>query len=136
MSTERMSDEEIEAIEDRLSHAGLGMEHDPNSIAKLTLKEITTAVLALRQLLAENKRLREENQWRPISEAPINESVLINVPHWDHYGPGIFRAILVDMGNGQSWKTFGWAIGRELPSEMTPTHWRPLPTPPQDGSEE
>jgi hypothetical protein len=71
--------------------------------------------------------------WQPIETAPTNQSILIFVPTWEHYGPGIYRAILVDMGTGRHWLTTAWAIGRDLQDGYDPTHWMPLPEPPVDG---
>lgn len=65
--------------------------------------------------------------WLPIDTAPVNVSVLIFVPDWDHYGPAIYRAILIDMGTGRRWNTTAWACGRDLGAACTPTHWMPLP---------
>src|SRR6185312_5594535 len=36
--------------------------------------------------------------WRPIETAPRNESVLIFIPNCEHYGHGVYRGMLVDMG--------------------------------------
>lgn len=70
--------------------------------------------------------------WQPIETAPTNTSVLIFLPNWEHYGPAIYRAILVDMGTGRHWHTTGWAIGRDLEyPDVQPTHWQPLPDPPR-----
>lgn len=68
--------------------------------------------------------------WRPIESAPTNESVLIFVEHMEHYGPGIYRAIQVDMGTGRRWMTTAAGCGRDLGQNGSPTHWRPLPAPP------
>lgn len=73
------------------------------------------------------------SEWRPIDEAtPTNRAVLVHVPHLDYYGNnGVYAAMLVDMGTGRRWMTFGWAIGRNLGTENTPVAWQPLPEPPQ-----
>jgi len=73
---------------------------------------------------------REDDEWQPIETAPINESVLIWLPQWEHYGPGIYRAILVDMGTGQHWHTTAWSCGRDLSPGDWPELWMPLPKPP------
>jgi hypothetical protein len=72
-------------------------------------------------------------KWQPIETAPTNVSILIFLPNWDHYGHGVYRAIHVDMGTGQRWHTTAYAMGRDLCSSMNPTHWMPLPDPPQVG---
>ncbi|MGB3485335.1 MAG: hypothetical protein WBB07_24360 [Mycobacterium sp.] len=74
--------------------------------------------------------------WRPIEEAPINQAVLVktNVP--DHYGnAGVYEAMLVDMGSGKRWHTFGYAVLRDIGGDFKPTHFMPLPTPPKTGGE-
>jgi hypothetical protein len=68
--------------------------------------------------------------WQPIETAPVNTSVLVFLSNWEHYGPGIYRAIRVDMGTGRRWHTTAWAIGRDLSADLSPTHWMPLPAPP------
>lgn len=68
--------------------------------------------------------------WQPISTAPLNQSVLIFLPNWDHYGPAIYRAIHVDMGTGKHWHTTAWACGRDL-VDLEPIAWQPLPKPPE-----
>lgn len=69
--------------------------------------------------------------WRPISTAPVNESILIYLPNGEHYGPGIYRAIQVNVGTGKRWHTTAWACGRDLGGEDWPRFWMPLPQPPE-----
>jgi hypothetical protein len=71
----------------------------------------------------------EARRWQAIETAPKDVSILIYVPDYDHYGPGILRAIWV---RGERWHTTCWASGRDLGSCYTPTHWAPLPAPPQE----
>jgi hypothetical protein len=68
--------------------------------------------------------------WRPIETAPENESILIYLPNREHYGPGIYRAIHVNMGTGRHWLTTGCSVGRDLSESEQPTHWMALPSPP------
>jgi hypothetical protein len=70
--------------------------------------------------------------WQPIKTAPLNISVLVFLPNAEHYGPGIYRAMHVDMVTGRRWMTTAWACGRDLSPPMRPTHWMPLPEPPKD----
>jgi hypothetical protein len=70
--------------------------------------------------------------WQPIETARANESVLVWIPDAEHYGDPVYRAILVDMGTGRHWQTTGHAIGRDCPPYAQPTHWMPLPEPPED----
>lgn len=123
--TERMTDAEIERIEQRLTDAGLGMQDDPQSIAKLTLKEITDAVMALRQLL-------EERKWRPIEEAPKDGSWFeafypkeSPVPLAESFKPARWVEGFFD-GKG------GFLDIAEHEEFEQPTRWRLLPTPPQE----
>lgn len=71
-----------------------------------------------------------EAGWQPIETAPTNTSVLVFVPNTEHYGEGIWRAILVDMGTGRRWASTGLHVGRDIAEGWTPTHWRQLPAPP------
>jgi|GEM_PF-2348987 len=68
--------------------------------------------------------------WQPIETAPTNASVLVFIPNAEHYGHGVYRAMLVDMGTGRRWMTTGYAIGRDCPVDGKPTHWQPLPAAP------
>jgi hypothetical protein len=70
---------------------------------------------------------------RPIETAPTNTAILIHVPGFDYYeNNGWCAGMLVDMGTGNRWHTFGWAVGRDLGPEDKPTHWMPLPAPPKE----
>lgn len=73
--------------------------------------------------------------WQPIETAPINQSVLIWLPRWGYYGPGIYRAIQVDMGAERRWRTTAWACGRDLSPDDWPEFWMPLPDPPESMDE-
>lgn len=72
----------------------------------------------------------EQAAWLPIESAPTNTSILIWVQLADHYGPGIYRAFLVDMGTGKRWHCTALHMGRDISGEWLPTHWRPLPAVP------
>jgi hypothetical protein len=74
--------------------------------------------------------IAERIEWRPMETAPTNESVLIFVPNLEHYGPGIYRAMQVDMGTGRRWMTTAAGMGRDLGPTEQPTHWKPLDQPP------
>lgn len=74
--------------------------------------------------------------WQKIETAPLNESILIWVPQTEHYGPGIWRAIHVDMGTGKHWLSTGLHVGRDLGDPYRPTMWRSLPAPPARGDGE
>lgn len=74
--------------------------------------------------------------WQDISTAPPNKAVQVYVPNHDYYGnEGVYAGMLVDMGTGQRWMTFAWAMGRDMCGDSRPTHWRPLPAPPSSGQE-
>lgn len=71
--------------------------------------------------------------WRDIASdpPPVNESILVFIPNAEHYGAGIYRAMLVDMGTGRRWMTSALHMGRDTSPDSYPTHWLPLPTPPK-----
>lgn len=72
--------------------------------------------------------------WRPIEEAPKNTAILIKLPNLDYYGnKSVYAGMLVDMGTGKRWMTFGYAIGRDIRPDDWPTAWMPLPAPPSGG---
>jgi hypothetical protein len=74
------------------------------------------------------------SEWKPIDTAPSNVSVLVFIPDAEHYGPGIYRGLYVDMGEGRAaahWMTTARAMGRDCGVGCMPTHWMPLPEPPQ-----
>jgi hypothetical protein len=73
--------------------------------------------------------------WRDIATdpPPTNQAVQVYVPGDSYYGNnGTYHAMLVDMGTGKRWMTFGWAIGRDLADYVQPTHWQHVPEPPGD----
>ena len=72
------------------------------------------------------------SEWQPISTAPKNESVLIFIPNAEHYGPGVYRGMLVDMGTGPHWSANGLHMGKDCGTHYAPTHWMPLPAPPSE----
>lgn len=69
------------------------------------------------------------NEWQPIETAPKDVSVFIYIPNAEHYGEGIYRAIL--SSEFGSWSTFGLHVGRAVGASYQPTHWRPLFNPPK-----
>lgn len=78
---------------------------------------------------AAHKRIADSG-WQPIETAPTNRAVLIHLPGLDYYGnDGVYAGMLVDMGTGKRWMTFGWAIGRDVGPENEPDAWMPMPLP-------
>jgi hypothetical protein len=78
-----------------------------------------------------------QDEWQDVASAPINRAVLIYLPRLDYYGNGgVYAGMLVDMGTGRRWLTFGWAIGRDCEPDNQPTKWKPLPSPPLPTQEE
>lgn len=70
------------------------------------------------------------NKWQPSETALTNTSILAYIPNAEHYGPGIYRALLVDMGTGRHWSVSGLYMGRDCGPGYQPTHWMPLPEAP------
>ncbi len=69
--------------------------------------------------------------WQPIESAPTNRAIMVHVPNTDYYGnDGVYAGMLVDMGTGRRWMTFGWAVGRDLGAENAPDAWAAMPFPP------
>ncbi|PJT18903.1 hypothetical protein CN884_22710 [Ochrobactrum sp. 30A/1000/2015] len=99
--------------------------------AQKALAKIDAAIRALSSPDHAEAGKVEGDGWRPIESAPKNKAIQIYIPNADYYGnDGIYAGILVDLGTGQRWATFGWAVARDLPPHMHPTHWRPLPSAP------
>ncbi len=71
-------------------------------------------------------------RWR-FDTPPLNQSVLINVPDAEHYGPGIYRAVRVDFDYPPRWHTTAVSMGRDIPGDRV-KGWRPLPDPPEGGT--
>ena len=71
------------------------------------------------------------SEWQPIATAPRNTSVLIFIPNAEHYGPGVYRGMLVDMGTGPHWDANALHMGGAIPWDYAPTHWMPFPEPPK-----
>lgn len=78
-----------------------------------------------------DEALAAAQQWRPIETAPENESVLIYIPNCEHYGAGVYRGMLINMGTGRHWSANAVAMGRDLGGDLLPTHWMPLPESPK-----
>lgn len=92
---------------------------------------LSEPIFWLNKLLTADAGKVEGDGWLPIESAPKNKAIQIYIPNADYYGnDGIYAGILVDLGTGQRWATFGWAVARDLPPHMHPTHWRPLPSAP------
>ena len=68
-------------------------------------------------------------EWQPIETAPEDRSVLVYIPNAEHYGEGIYRAIL--SSEFGSWTTFGLHVGRAVGASWWPTYWTELPDPPE-----
>lgn len=105
----------------------------PDQQLRLHMGELTTqGVHDVRAAIRwANSRMPQGDGWRDISSAPTNTSILIYIPRYDHYGPGVLRAILCDMGSGRRWHTTGMHVGRDIGIEdHFPTHWMPLPPAP------
>ena len=83
-----------------------------------------------------HERAMAEGGWQDIASAPTNQAILIFIPNAEHYGPGIYRAILVDMGTGRRWHTTGFAVGRDLTGDVAPTYWMHTPAPPTPTTKE
>ena len=65
-----------------------------------------------------------------MKDCPLNQSVLFYIPNAEHYGPGIYRGMRIDMGTGERWHVSGLGMGRDLGVMDMPTAWQPLPPPP------
>ena len=74
---------------------------------------------------------RAPDKWQPIETAPKNVTVLGYIPNAEHYGPGIYRMMLVDMRGGPHWSVNGLHMGRDCGPDDQPTHWMLLPEPPK-----
>lgn len=73
-------------------------------------------------------------EWQPIETAPLDQSVLIFIPSpvAEHYGPAIYRGLCVEnMNHERVWKTSALHSGRDCGANYWPTHWMPLPEPPE-----
>lgn len=71
--------------------------------------------------------------WQDIATAPDNVAILVFIPHREHYGPGIYRAMHANFpGRSEPhWHSSGVAVGRDIDVSSLPTHWMPLPAPPE-----
>lgn len=99
---------------------------DPENGADI--KRLITVIRRIQEEApAKLKRESRVDGWQPIETAPSNESVLIFIPRAEHYGPGVYRGLLVDMRTGPHWQVSGLHMGRDCPHDMQPTAWQPLP---------
>lgn len=70
------------------------------------------------------------SEWQPIDTAPTNTAIQVFIPNCEYYGSAVYSGMLVDMGTGKRWMTYGWAIGRDCGVGAQPSHWKPLPEAP------
>lgn len=83
----------------------------------------------IKTFMADNASIGDAGcEWMLIESAPVNESVLVYIPNAEHYGAGIYRAIKNKYD--KTWSTFGMSVGRAC-GDRQPTHWMPLPAPPE-----
>lgn len=120
-------DEQIAAVKDCIGEFEVKVRHaGDRGYSGRRLNELRAALATL-----------EAARWRKCAEEspPANESILIFVPNAEHYGPGVYRGMFVDMGTGPHWSCNAIGMGRDLGGDMRPTHWRPfgpLPESPSD----
>lgn len=78
------------------------------------------------RLRAEVAAMRADAEWRPIETAPqVGTAFLLGVVR------GVVRVIR--WGKTSHVPLYGWCLADQGPEDFdlcTPTHWRPLPTPP------
>lgn len=72
--------------------------------------------------------------WQSIESCPYLTSVLVFIPNWDHYGPGIYRALRIknEWDSSERWHSTAWCSGRDIVASAQPTHWMQLPEPPTE----
>jgi hypothetical protein len=70
--------------------------------------------------------------WRDIATAPAEEEVWLFDPDTD---PQQYAAIYTEGGDGPYWRPKEELVAEMLDYELTPTHWRPLPSPPPPPSD-
>lgn len=74
------------------------------------------------EAIAEITRLRAASEWRDISTAPRDNSSIL---FYEQSGLGVFAGYWCET-------TDNWAALAASPNwDVAPTHWRPLPAPPQ-----
>ena len=93
---------------------------------------IASSVANCTPIIKALKNEREGVDWRKIETAPENRAILIHIPHLDYYGNnGVYAGMLVNMGTGIRWMTFGHAIGRDLGRDDLPDAWCEFPAAPK-----
>lgn len=124
-------DEMMKAWNAARNAAGASVERPYNKKTVERATEVIAKTIA-DAVMAERKR----GHWQPIETAPANTAILLHIPHLDYYGNnGVYAGMLVNMGTGARWMTFGHAIGRDLGPECKPDAWRPFPSPPKEEGE-
>lgn len=90
---------------------------------------IVTVVDAMKDAIAEIKRLREFTEWRPIETAPKDGTYILLYfpgPLYDQESKGVAVGRYYDEDKGYWWVTAVWPSGR---AHKEPTLWLPLPLP-------
>ena len=107
---------------------------------------VEDALDALKEQRAEIKRLRAETKWHPIDTAPQDGTYILgfhreSAKAHGHGDAGLCVLCWVDADEDGRWEA-QWQIKPFLEgldcvvSDEMPTHWRPLPTPPEGGTDE
>jgi hypothetical protein len=102
-----------------------------DSTAYLTGKQDADRELlnANADLLAENKRLKEAMEWQPIETAPKDKMVILGLPDFESDEGWVVAGEYCEHGVDDG---AGWYNQFERDCQIHPTHWMPLPTPPQE----
>jgi len=87
-------------------------------------------------LIAENKRLREENEWQPIETAPYGKNILITGGYFisEISRATEYRTRSVEVSSKPDDSQEFWITGGTDYNygQKDPTHWRLLPQPPKE----
>ena len=93
---------------------------DLKDTAKRARAKIDAQAKRITELEAENKRLRELTEWKPIETAPVKKMVLVHDTE-----EGTTELAFLDLTN----KWFNYDFVELNPN---PTHWMQLPEPPKE----
>jgi hypothetical protein len=88
-------------------------------------QDLYIANARIKELEAENEKLKEANRWIPVAE---------RLPEEWHYPPVLCGHVSDDWSDAAIVTDQGKFINAEG-CEIYPTHWRPLPEPPKEGAE-